>query len=226
MTLSFLWALFLVYQIGFVVLLNNSDVSKEDKIITTFGTSHRFHLLVLGLQGIGLTFLCMWYQYLAPYYTSTKKEAIVMILFMYYVVYSQFTLAAFTDHLVHRVDRFINRFGYFTSIVLSVLFIVKFSENAMWLIVSLVGLLLLLVILFFGITSVGEADFRIMAIIFPILLAIDEHRVIISIACVLFTTAFYQFLIQFKNGNKHMSVPIGHIMLLSTQILIGLTLFY
>ena len=73
---------------------------------------------------------------------------------------------------------------------------------------------LLILIMFFVFTSVGSADFRILAIVTPLSMITMRFEFFIPVVLSLVCAAVYQFIIQKKHGDSKMSVPIGHVIII------------
>ena len=89
------------------------------------------------------------------------------------ILQSQLAVALITDVVAHRIDRNINRLGYISTVALSILYLSTYNiENTRYLVILITVIEIVTLILFFVITSIGTADFRILLAINPISIAI------------------------------------------------------
>ena len=149
---------------------------------------------------------------------NIQKTLDILLPFMI-ILQSQLAVALITDVVAHRIDRNINRLGYISTVALSILYLSTYNiENTRYLVILITVIEIVTLILFFVITSIGTADFRILLAINPISIAIFSEYLCFSITINLMAAAIYQFVIQKKEGNRKLSVPIGHILLLTMLI--------
>ncbi len=132
------------------------------------------------------------------------------------ILVTQTSHTVLTDPTIHRVDKWINRLGYIFAIITTINFVL--SRNLEFLTYPLLIMLfvaeLLILIMFFVFTSVGSADFRILAIVTPLSMITMRFEFFIPVVLSLVCAAVYQFIIQKKHGDSKMSVPIGHIIII------------
>lgn len=145
-----------------------------------------------------------------------NTEFIPHVIFGFSILATQTSHTILTDPNIHRVDKWLNRLGYIFSIILVCDFI--FTRNLSFLTIPLLIMLfvseLLILIMFFVFTSIGSADFRLLAISTPLSMISMRFEFFIPVVLSLLCSAIYQFIIQKKHGDSKMSVPIGHIIIL------------
>ena len=212
------WIILIIYLVMFSIILIASPVNSDEALLNKY-KDRKNVLLQIVLRFIviaTITAIIIIANYLIG--KNIQKTLDILLPFMI-ILQSQLAVALITDVVAHRIDRNINRLGYISTVALSILYLSTYNiENTRYLVILITVIEIVTLILFFVITSIGTADFRILLAINPISIAIFSEYLCFSITINLMAAAIYQFVIQKKEGNRKLSVPIGHILLLTMLI--------
>ena len=206
----------------FSIILIASPVNSDEALLNKY-KDRKNVLLQIVLRFIVIAIITA-IIIIANYFIGKNiQKTLDILLPLMIILQSQLAVALVTDVIAHRIDRNISRLGYISTVPLSILYLSTYNiENIRYLVILITVIEIVTLILFFVITSIGTADFRILLAINPISIAIFSEHLCFSIAINLMAAAIYQFVIQKKEGNRKLSVPIGHILLLTMLIQIVL----
>lgn len=202
----------------FSIILIASPVNSDEALLNKY-KDRKNVLLQIVLRFIVIAIITA-IIIIANYFIGKNiQKTLDILLPLMIILQSQLAVALVTDVIAHRIDRNISRLGYISTVPLSILYLSTYNiENIRYLVILITVIEIVTLILFFVITSIGTADFRILLAINPISIAIFSEYLYFSIAINLMAAAIYQFAIQKKEGNRKLSVPIGHILLLTMLI--------
>lgn len=212
------WIILIIYLVMFSIILIASPVNSDEALLNKY-KDRKNVLLQIVLRFIVIAIITA-ITIIANYFIGKNiQKTLDILLPLMIILQSQLAVALITDVVAHRIDRNINRLGYISTVPLSILYLSTYNiENIRYLVILITVIEIVTLILFFVITSIGTADFRILLAINPISIAIFSEYLCFSIAINLMAAAIYQFVIQKKEGNRKLSVPIGHILLLTMLI--------
>lgn len=202
----------------FSIILIASPVNSDEALLNKY-KDRKNVLLQIVLRFIVIAIITA-IIIIANYFIGKNiQKTLDILLPLMIILQSQLAVALVTDVIAHRIDRNISRLGYISTVPLSILYLSTYNiENIRYLVILITVIEIVTLILFFVITSIGTADFRILLAINPISIATFSEYLCFSIAINLMAAAIYQFVIQKKEGNRKLSVPIGHILLLTMLI--------
>ena len=212
------WIILIIYLVMFSIILIASPVNSDEALLNKY-KDRKNVLLQIALRFIVIAIITA-IIIIANYFIGKNiQKTLDILLPLMIILQSQLAVALVTDVIAHRIDRNISRLGYISTVPLSILYLSTYNiENIRYLVILITVIEIVTLILFFVITSIGTADFRILLAINPISIAIFSEHLCFSIAINLMAAAIYQFVIQKKEGNRKLSVPIGHILLLTMLI--------
>lgn len=208
--------LIIVYLITFSFLLNSSSVNSDELLFKKYGNIRKVkkNIFLISVPISILAVVCLIFFEIK---NKNFQKGVDILFFYGIILYTQTSVSTITDTIAHRVDRNINRLGYILSIIATIMFISQVHNGfEVMSYIQLAVVEVLTLILMFVIRSLGAADFRILLIVNPISVGLFPDKLYLSIAANLIMAAVYQFIIQKKQGDRELSVPIGHIMLITS----------
>lgn len=135
-------------------------------------------------------------------YNKVETEWHIILLIILLLQYFE---ANITDPVFHKINRHTSRLSYlFTTSIAITLSIGNLKS-----ILSIILIQLTLIILMFLLNDPGPADFRAFMVVIPALVIFTKSLLLPALLLLFISVSMYQFIIQMKNGNKSLAVPIG-----------------
>ena len=221
MFLNKAYIFYILYIIAFisVTFLGNGDISQEiNKKRHRHKYCERIYIIIFILSFIVSNILM---YYLNTKYTIQQSVYLGLLMFIYL---SNLGISFFTDPMIHRINRHLQRISYITNIIIicRLAYVFNFTDKEA-LLQPIIFAFIVLGVMFFTFPSVGSADFRCMFLFVPAYLFFVGIYAILAIIGSFVTAIIYM---KIKQRKEKVPVPIGDKLLLLLPIITFISIYY
>lgn len=210
-------SLILIYMILYKLFICNFNSIIDDSLIKQkYGEKYKNK--ILSISCIATIFIVVAIHLINKNFNFNLPDYVIWYYAFIIIIYTTQIINAFiTDLTAHEICRYIGRLGYLSMLI--VFICLSFYQITKVQIVSVIGMEIFTVIMLFIFISIGAADFRILFMIIACSILLNKDYFIFTILLPLFISSLYQFIIQRKNRNRKMNVPIGPCLLITSFIM-------
>lgn len=208
--------LMLLYFILYKIFVCNLNSITDDSLTKQkYGENYKNKIVLFSC--VATAFIVVVTYLINKNYSFNYPKYVIWYYSLILVIYiTQIINAYITDLTSHEICRYIGRLGYLSMLI--VFICLSYFNITKLQIISLIGIELFVVIMFFIFISIGAADFRILFMVSACSVLLSKNYFIFTILLPLLCSAMYQFIIQKKNKNRKLNVPIGPSLLIGSFI--------